>query len=322
AEYLPEALASLRWQTFRDWECVAVDDGSTDGSAEVVERFARADPRFRLLRQEQAGITAALTRGDAAARSPLVARMDSDDVSTPGRLARQVAHLEAHPDCVAVGGQMMLVDPGGAPIGLQPQPLEHEEIERRLLHGEGGTVAHGTMTFRKEVAERVGGHRRQYEWAHDADLLVRMAAAGRLTNLPHVELLYRQHLRSSCRTHPAEIREQMLGLLEEAHAARGTELPDSLRARLRRPKRPSPLIGKWARHAARNGYARTAVRLWTRMLLTAPLSPATARFGVETFARVIAAGVTGRRGEPLDLPDWRAWDAPQNDPRSVRQSAA
>ncbi|MEO0716860.1 MAG: glycosyltransferase family A protein, partial [Planctomycetota bacterium] len=145
ADYLPQALASLRWQTITDWECVAVDDGSTDGSADVLHRFAERDARFRVMSQAKAGITAALTLGDAAARCDTIARMDSDDVALPTRLERQLGHLESHPECVGVGAQVMLIDPTGAPIGVAPHATEHAEIERRLLAAEGGTIAHPTL---------------------------------------------------------------------------------------------------------------------------------------------------------------------------------
>lgn len=310
APYLRETLASVRWQTFEDWEAVCVDDGSTDASAAILADFAAADPRFRVLRQANSGITAALTRGDRAARSDLIARLDSDDVATPDRLERQLAYLRGHPECVGVGSQAMLIDRKGAPMGRQAYALDHEEIERRLLAGEGGTVAHPALTFRREAAERVGGHRAAYEWAHDADLLVRLTRVGRLANLPELLLLYRQHPRNTSRIRHAEIRTQMLGLLREAYAARGTQLPPSLADKLSKPSRQSSLIGKWARRAARNGYPATAWRLWREQLAQSPTAPETWRCGAEALLRAAVAVALGRRGEPIDLPDWRRFDCP------------
>lgn len=311
ADYLPEALASIRWQTLSDWECVCVDDGSTDDTPQVLARFAAADPRIRVLRQEKAGITAALTRGDAAAKSNLIARMDSDDVALPERLELQLQYLHAHPDCVGVGGQAMLIDPSGAPIGPASYSTDHEEIERRLLAGHGSTIAHPTLCFRKQAAEAVGGHRSEFEWAHDTDLMVRLAHYGRLANLPETVLLYRQHPGNSCRTHHAEVRAQVLGLLKDAHAQRGQSLPQELEAAFTGDTKQTPLTGKWARRAARNGYLSTAWNLYSELANQAPLSWYTTRVGVELVLRSLIAMGTRHRGVPISVPDWQAFDAPQ-----------
>ena len=105
AEHLSEALASLSAQTFADFEVLVVDDGSRDGSAAIAEARAREDGRFRVLRQEPAGIVAALERGRSEARGRLIARMDGDDVALPERLEAQVDAL-ADPELAACGGRV------------------------------------------------------------------------------------------------------------------------------------------------------------------------------------------------------------------------
>lgn len=315
--FLREALASLRWQTFQRWECICVDDGSTDSTPEILQDFAAGDSRFRILRQEKSGITAALTRGDNAARSDVIARMDSDDVAHPDRLKLQWQHLQSHPECVGVGAQVMLIDPSGASIGIARHAEEHAEIERRLLAAQGGTIAHPTLMFRHAAAEQVGGHRSQYEWAHDADLLVRLAMLGKLANLPEVLLLYRQHPRNTCRTRHAEIRSQMLGLLREAYEARQREMPSELETRLMAPSVQSALAGKWARRAARNGFPKTAWALWRSQLAKEPTSLTTWRCGVEALLRGVIALGTGHMGQHLSLPNWREWDCRPDTPQSV-----
>src|SRR5262245_50060119 len=95
---LGEAMDSLLAQTFRDFEIVAVDDGSTDDSRARLEAYAARDARVRVLAGPAQGLVAALERGRAACRAPLIARMDADDVAAPERLARQVALLEARPE--------------------------------------------------------------------------------------------------------------------------------------------------------------------------------------------------------------------------------
>src|SRR5688572_21419330 len=103
AATLDEALASMQAQTFRDWEAIVVDDGSTDETPNVVAEWVRRDARFHVLRSGVGqGLVAALNRALGEARAPVVARMDADDVSLPERLDRQLARLEQG-DVAAVG---------------------------------------------------------------------------------------------------------------------------------------------------------------------------------------------------------------------------
>ena len=103
--FLAECLESLSAQTLSDFEVIVVDDGSTDGSAAIAEEHTRRDSRFRVLRQEPAGMVAASERARAEARAPLLARMDADDVVLPERLELQVAAIEDE-GLAAVGGQV------------------------------------------------------------------------------------------------------------------------------------------------------------------------------------------------------------------------
>lgn len=95
-EYLARAIESVRAQTFADWELIVVDDGSDDGSAQMVE--ALGDPRIQLIRQPRQGVSAARNRGIQAARHPWIALLDSDDRWQPTKLERQVAVLQSEPE--------------------------------------------------------------------------------------------------------------------------------------------------------------------------------------------------------------------------------
>jgi glycosyltransferase involved in cell wall biosynthesis len=89
ARYLAAALESLATQTFRDFEIVAVDNGSTDRTAEILRRWTEREPRLRLLSVARPGLAATLNHGIHAARAPLIARLDADDIALPDRLMRQ-----------------------------------------------------------------------------------------------------------------------------------------------------------------------------------------------------------------------------------------
>src|SRR5262245_14197402 len=102
--FLPAAVESVLAQTFADFELIAIDDGSRDGSSEVLAQLAARDPRIRVFAQENRGIVATLNRALELARAPLVARMDADDLSRPDRFAKQIAFLRQHPEVAAVSG--------------------------------------------------------------------------------------------------------------------------------------------------------------------------------------------------------------------------
>lgn len=101
-KYLPAALASIRAQSFTDWELIVIDDGSKDRTLEIIQRHGQIESRLRYFHQSNQGLVATLNRGIELARGSLIARMDHDDIAMPDRLARQTAFLSAHPEHLAV----------------------------------------------------------------------------------------------------------------------------------------------------------------------------------------------------------------------------
>ena len=103
ATTLPETLASVQRQTFTDFEVIVVDDGSGDNTAAIAEQFGARDPRFRLIRQKNAGVAAARNTGLRASRAPFIAPLDADDVWHPDKLIRQMRRFsESTPKAVLV----------------------------------------------------------------------------------------------------------------------------------------------------------------------------------------------------------------------------
>src|SRR6185437_8882634 len=101
--FLTDAIGSILQQTFRDFEFIIIDDGSTDKTGEVLSYFAKCDNRIRLFTQENKGRAEALNWGIELARAPLIARMDADDMSYPYRLKAQVDFLKTHPNVGLAG---------------------------------------------------------------------------------------------------------------------------------------------------------------------------------------------------------------------------
>ena len=157
--YLEEAVESILAQSFDDFELLALDDGSTDESPRILAALAARDDRIRVRVAPHAGLVRRLNQGLAEARGTCIARMDADDISYPERFERQLAFLETHPECVAVGTAVDEIDPDGRPIRPLDIRPNHEEIESRLLQGDGGALIHASALYRTDAVRGVGGYR-------------------------------------------------------------------------------------------------------------------------------------------------------------------
>jgi glycosyltransferase involved in cell wall biosynthesis len=179
---LPECLRSLAAQTLLAHEVIAVDDGSTDGSARLLEEWAAGDPRVRVVRQEALGLVLALNRGLDAVRAPLVARMDADDVADPRRLQLQVEALAADASLTAIGSRVRVTADAGARnqgmrayVDWQNGLLAHDEIARDLYVE--SPLVHPSVTLRTDALRALDGYR-AFDGPEDYDLWLRGFAAG------------------------------------------------------------------------------------------------------------------------------------------------
>lgn len=228
ARYLRQALQSVLQQTFSDFEVVVVDDGSGDGSLAILREFGSADPRLRIISRPNTGIVGALNDGLEACRGEFVARMDADDVCHPARFAWQREFLASNEDCVALGSAVLFTDPANRPLKVYRPSEEHGMIVQALARGNGGALVHPSVMFRRSAILQVGGYREEYQWIEDLDLFIRLAAVGRLANLPNVLLRYRQHPKSVNHLREgAERRRRALSAVNALRASQGLdELPE------------------------------------------------------------------------------------------------
>jgi glycosyltransferase involved in cell wall biosynthesis len=252
-QYLRAAVESVLAQTYRDFECIVVDDGSTDQTPAIIADLATHDSRVRPLSVPHGGIVAALNAGIEAARADLIARMDGDDLCLPHRFARQLEHFRQDPGCVAVGARTLLIDPYDSPLWETDQPLESDQIEASLLRGNGLAICHPVVMMRKRAVNKAGGYLAKYQWVEDLDLFLRLAEIGRLANVPEVLLHYRQHF-GSVNKHKATLQEQVKEqLLADAHQRRGLPVPTREQIEHARQLEPMQQLQMWARAALRQG---------------------------------------------------------------------
>jgi glycosyltransferase involved in cell wall biosynthesis len=189
---LQASLASLRAQTWPDFECIVVDESTDPARARECETQCAADPRFRYVHPPtRLGLPGSLNLALEQARGEYIARFDSDDLCMPERLARQVAFLDAHPQTSIVGGALEVIDDDDRTTALRAYPLEHASIERGMQTT--NTIAHPTVMFRRAAAKAHGAYDPSYRYSEDLDLWLRWLNAGLLfANLPEVLVRYRQ----------------------------------------------------------------------------------------------------------------------------------
>ncbi|NJS13559.1 MAG: glycosyltransferase [Sphingopyxis sp.] len=189
--FVEAAVRSVLNQSFNDFEFLIVDDGSTDGTTDILRQLTAADPRIRLAEQENRGIVASVNRMVGAARGTFVARMDADDVSLPERFARQIAFLTGHPDVGAVGAQYVEIDERGHvnDPGIR-HPTGVAAVRARMTIEQ--PFSNPTVMFRAEALRSVGGYREAFGACEDYDLFLRLSRTTALDNLPDVLLHYRR----------------------------------------------------------------------------------------------------------------------------------
>lgn len=198
--YLDEAIQSVLNQTFRDFEFIVINDGSTDGTAKIIERYRQGDGRIRAYEQPKRGLVVALNRGLGLARGEYVARMDADDISVPKRVAAQVAFMDAHPEVGICGTWIETI---GTPHGdVRRYPTDDATIRSWLLFE--SVLAHPSIVMRRALLMKIGlFYDAGYVHAEDYDLWVRAAHHTALANIPEVLLRYRLHPHQVVQKHDA-----------------------------------------------------------------------------------------------------------------------
>ena len=212
APTIGEAIESVRCQTRSDWELVVVDDGSSDGTADVVEAFA--DPRVRVIRVvENRGPGATRNRGISLARAPLVCTLDSDDLWLPHYLETMARTLDSNPAAAVACTDAWVLDQTTGRVRKKsamafldpPEPLP-EDTETFLAELLRRNFIYNSVTARRESLLSVGGYDERLWIGEDWELWLRLAAAGsRFVRVPELLAVYRQRADSLMSSQPERL---------------------------------------------------------------------------------------------------------------------
>ena len=194
--YLAAAIDSILAQSLGDFELLVIDDGSTDGSWSIIDRYTSTDPRIRARRRGNLGVVATRNELLALARAEWVVWMDADDLCLPTRLQLQHQFVQQEPDLICLGSFAQCIDPAGNKLNLESYPTAHADITRQQW--QGGAMRFATTMMRRDLAIGVGGFRAPFRMGEDFDLLLRMSERGAMANLALPLYLYRQHVASAC----------------------------------------------------------------------------------------------------------------------------
>ena len=196
-KYLKEAIQSVLDQTYKDFEFIIIDDGSTDDTEKVINSFS--DERIRIYKLNHAGIVKALNKGLEVAQGEYIIRSDADDISLPERFQKLLDYMEENGRVGVCGSWAISMNGKGEEVGkMKYPPIENEEIKKySLFHN---PFIHPSVIFRKKTVDEVGGYR-NFKHNEDYELWTRVLKDHEGHNLSEVLLKYRIHPHQTTRKH-------------------------------------------------------------------------------------------------------------------------
>ena len=225
AAYLEEAIQSILWQSYANFEFIILNDGSTDESASIIQKLK--DPRIRYYEQANQGLAATLNRAVGLAKGKYIARQDQDDVSLPLRLEKQVAFLESHIDYGMVGTWAAIWEENTDSKGVHKHPWESLLLKFELLFD--NPFVHSSVMIRKEVFEKVGLYciDKSRQPPEDYELWSRIARKYEVANIPEILHIYREISSSMSRVGTNPFLDRVINISAENLAwAAGKTKPD------------------------------------------------------------------------------------------------
>jgi glycosyltransferase involved in cell wall biosynthesis len=202
--YLEDAVESVLRQSFRDYEYLVVDDGSTDNTPSILKRYQESDSRIKLISKTNTGLADSLNVGLNVSCGEWVARLDADDIAEPDRLERQFAFVRRYPQTVLVGGAALEIDAEGHPLRVKTYPGEHHALVRNLECLKA-FFPHSASFYRLQTVRDIGGYNRRFVRSQDYDLWLRLCRRGQIACLKDVVVRLRRHSVSLSNTQAGDL---------------------------------------------------------------------------------------------------------------------
>ena len=188
--FLKEAVESVLSQTFRDFEFIIVDDGSTDGCLDILRDYEKKDSRIKIISREKRGLVSSLNEGINIAKGEYVARMDADDISLPGRLEKQIKFMQENKLAICGTWAIGINEMGNEVRKLNYTPSFESIKIYSLIHN---PFIHSSVMFRKDVFEKVGGYKESFKYIEDYELWTRIVYKYNTSNIKEFLIKYRLH---------------------------------------------------------------------------------------------------------------------------------
>ena len=200
-KYLRSSIDSILDQTYKNFEFIIINDGSTDSTKEIILSYD--DPRICLIdNEENMGLTKSLNKGLKIARGEYIARMDADDVSMPGRFESQIDFLNHHQDYAVVGTFLKVINEDSKVVFTIEKPTQHADIREFL--NKDNCIGHGSAMIRKTCLQNVGFYDESIEKSQDYELWLRISQNYRLANIPQYLYMWRNHKENISEKHRNE----------------------------------------------------------------------------------------------------------------------
>lgn len=197
ASFIAEAIESILNQTFKDFEFLIVDDGSTDGTLDIIKRYAEQDSRIRVFENNHSGANKARNTAIEAAQYPWIACLDADDMALPNRLERQLQEAQKDPSVIIWGTYIYQINIEGKKLGtIENGPTSKEAFYAIDRTKSAIPVTQPTAMFKREIAQLAGGYDERVKGGQEIELWDRMVEHGPAVVIPEHLLYYRLHNQS------------------------------------------------------------------------------------------------------------------------------
>lgn len=222
--YIEKAIQSVLDQSFTNFELLIINDGSTDGTLEIIGKFT--DPRIRLVHNDgNKGLTFTRNRGIEEAKGQYIAILDCDDIAMPDRLKAQITFLDSNPEIAICGGQAITIDESGKQTGDLNVIAGEKNISPELVFH--NTFTNSTLMIKRSAMLEAGGYR-DYSPAEDYDLSYRIALHHPVANLNEVLVAYRLHSNNISKAQHEKALSAELRIIENIHTNLGIPTNENL----------------------------------------------------------------------------------------------